>query len=62
MAKYRVLEKSFIDNRICEEGSEVDYDFGKDKDGNAIEPGPHLVLVDDGSKKTAKAAAVDAAS
>lgn len=26
MAKYRVLEKSFIDNKIVEEGSEIEYD------------------------------------
>jgi hypothetical protein len=28
MARYRVLAKSFINNRIVEEGEEIDYDPG----------------------------------
>ena len=38
MAKYRVLQKSFINNAIVEEGEIVDYDG---------EPGPNLEIVAD---------------
>ena len=37
MAKYRVLEKSFINNAIVDEGDEVDY---------SGEPGPNLELIE----------------
>jgi hypothetical protein len=35
MARYRVLEKSFINNRIVEEGDEVEYEG---KAGSNLEP------------------------
>lgn len=41
MAKYRVLEKSFINNTIAEEGDVVEYD-GK--------PGKNLELIEEASK------------
>lgn len=37
MAQYLVVEKSFIDNRIVEEGATVEF---------SGEPGPNLQLVD----------------
>lgn len=57
MAQYRVLQKSFINNAIVDEGEIVEIDdFGpdapdtKDKDGKTIKgakagPGPNLALV-----------------
>ena len=49
MAQYKVLERSFIDNRIYEEGAIVEYD------GDA---GPNLEVV--GKSKGSKNAAEDA--
>lgn len=43
MAQYRVVEQSFIDNKLCAEGSIVEYDPGKDG-----EVGPNLELVKKG--------------
>lgn len=50
MPQYRVLQKSFIGNRIAEEGEIVDYDG---------EPSSNLELVKKG-KKAAEAPAADA--
>jgi hypothetical protein len=39
MAQYRVVETSFIDNKLCAEGTIVEYDPGKDgKVGDNLEP------------------------
>lgn len=48
MAKYELLEKAFIDNRIYEAGETVDVS------GDVI-PGPFMKPVDDAAKKRAKA-------
>lgn len=42
LAKYRVLEKSFINNAIVEEGAIVDLDFPK-----GTKHGPNLEPVDE---------------
>jgi hypothetical protein len=47
MAKYKLLERSFINNRIHEEGDTVEISDG-------IIPGPHMVPVDDAAKRIAK--------
>ncbi len=47
MARYRVLEKSFINNSVVEAGTEVDYDG---------EPGFNLELIEPGKKKAEKKA------
>lgn len=38
MAKYKVLEKSFINNSLAEEGETVEFDG---------EPGPNLELIEE---------------
>jgi len=48
MAKYKLLEKAFIENRLWEPGEVVEIDDG------AV-PGPHMLPVD----KAAKAMAAD---
>lgn len=50
MPQYRVLQKSFVNNRIVEEGEVVDYDG---------DPGPNLESVKKGKK--AEPAAADQA-
>ena len=47
MAKYELLEKSFIDNRIWEPGEIVEVP-------DDLIPGPHMVPVDDAAKRVAK--------
>lgn len=42
MARYRVLEKSFINNSVVEAGAEVDYEG---------EPGRNLELIEPAKKK-----------
>lgn len=53
MPKYRVLQKSFIGNRIVEEGEEVDYDG---------EPSDNLVPIDKAAKKVVESIDADAAA
>jgi hypothetical protein len=47
MAKYKLLEKSFIDNRLWEEGETVEV-------ADELIPGPHMVPVDAAAHKMAK--------
>jgi len=47
MAKYKLLEKAFIDNRLWEIGEEVEVPEG-------TRPGPHMQPVDSEAKKVAK--------
>lgn len=47
MARYRVLEKSFINNSVVEAGEEVEYDG---------EPGRNLELIEPETKKAEKKA------
>lgn len=49
MAKYRVLQKSFINNSIVEEGAVVEYDGEAGPNLEPIDP-----PVDDDSKTAAK--------
>lgn len=51
MAKYRVLEKSFINNRLVDEGTEIEFDG---------EAGPNLELVDEPKKGRSAPAPTDA--
>lgn len=44
MAKFRVLQKSFINNAVVDEGAEIDYDG---------EPGPNLELIDEADEPKA---------
>lgn len=53
MPKYRVLQKSFIGNRIVEEGEEVDYDG---------EPSDNLGPIDKAAKKVVDSIDADAAA
>lgn len=50
MAKFKVLEKSFINNAIVEAGEVVEYDG---------DPGPNLELVKEPAKGKGKTAAAD---
>lgn len=43
MAKYRVLQKSFINNALVEEGQVIDFDG---------EPSAHLELIEDDEPKS----------
>jgi hypothetical protein len=52
MARFRVVEKSFIGNRIVDAGAVVEVEF---KDGGA--PGPNLEALDAPAKKSKKGAA-----
>lgn len=47
MAKYELLEKAFIDNRIYEVGETVEV-------SDSVIPGPHMKPVDDAAKKKAR--------
>jgi hypothetical protein len=46
MAKYKLLETAFIDNRICVAGEKVEV-------ADDMVPGPHMVPVDGAAKKMA---------
>ena len=53
MPKYKVLQKSFIGNRLVEEGETIDYDG---------EPSDNLEPVDKAAKKAAESVDTDAAA
>lgn len=50
MARFRVLQQSFIDNKIVEEGTEIEFDGF---------PGPNLEPIDAKAKKLAEQAPGD---
>ena len=52
MAKYRLLEKAFIHNRLWEPGEVVEVD-------DSVVPGPHMLPVDLSAKRIAKAVGLE---
>lgn len=51
MARYRVLEESFINNSIVQEGTVVE--FNDDPNDGGMRPGKNLALVDEADEPVA---------